>query len=176
VEHCEGRLELISWEETPFDSTCEEVGVSTVSTSLGLDRVAADVAVEWIVTRQPGSSARLTGLQLLYGRLGAVRGSLIMESRGILTNAAATWHSTVVAGSGTAGFADIEGSGDFSLCRERGQGESKFSLDYRLAADSELADLPWNVSTTERLRLIEEMRRDIAAGGRNARRTKSPWN
>jgi hypothetical protein len=109
-----GTFEVRSWTEDTWQGADGEVKLSHVT---GTQRFEGDIvgdgSVAWLMCYLPEGSARFVGLQRIDGRVGARRGSVVLESIGDHDGASSTGSWKVVPGSGAGELAGATGRGGF---------------------------------------------------------------
>jgi hypothetical protein len=128
----EGEMELTSWNE---DAYAEREGGRKLTQATVTQRVSGGVTgsaeVRWLMSYREDGTARFLGLQVLDGTIEGRAGSAVIESVGEFDGQMASGTLTVVSGSGTGAWSDLQGKGRF----EAPMGpKATFSLDYAFAA------------------------------------------
>lgn len=125
-----GSFEVRSWKEDAYEEL-EGGGRLTrafVEQTFSGD-IAADGAVQWLMSYRSDGTAHVVGMQRVRGTLGGQSGSFLLETSGEFDGTEATGAWRVIDRSGTGGLAGLRGAGSFHAPHGS---TAEFELDYEL--------------------------------------------
>lgn len=126
-EHADATIMVHSSEANPFDQSAQPVLAEIHLTETFTGDMDGESTVRALEVRRGDRSASLVSLQRFVGKLGAHRGTFVLQGSETVENGKikATWF--VVPGSGTGGLSALRGEGGFE--GDFGKG-SKGTLEY----------------------------------------------
>jgi hypothetical protein len=124
-----GTFAIASWNEEPYhEGDGIKLTRAEVTQTLTGD-ITGDGSVQWLMAYRPDGTAHFVGLQRIEGSLGGASGSFVAETIGDFDGQVASGAWTVVAGTGTAGWAGIDGVASFGAPHGL---KAEFEFDYDL--------------------------------------------
>jgi hypothetical protein len=125
-----GEFTVTSWDESTY---AEGEGERKLTRASVTQDVTGDVVgtgrVEWLMSYGEDGTAHFVGLQQFEGTIDGREGGAVLETIGDFDGTEATWTAKVIPGSGTGGWAGIEGEGRFQAPHGS---KASFTLDCTL--------------------------------------------
>jgi hypothetical protein len=110
--HIEARLEIASWDETPFANGDEAIKLTE---ALVAKRYEGDIkgisTTKWLLAYSPDKSALFVGVEHITGTIGGKEGGVVLLHDGEYRDGVAAAELRVA--SGTEGLANVAGIGKF---------------------------------------------------------------
>lgn len=129
MQQATGSFAVKSWDEQPLS---ESEGQPKLTRADVVYTYSGDLEGEghiaWVMCYSSNTIAYFTGYEQVTGRLGEATGSFVLHHNGTFEQGAVTDTLTIVPGSATGALSGLRGTGTSG-----GDGEARFTLDYKIA-------------------------------------------